>query len=52
MAERLKTKFLEEEKLVDGKVRKYYNITQHGDVILNEAKNKVFELFTEMEEIL
>ena len=41
-----------EERLVEGKVRKYYAITEMGITVLMQAKQVVFELFHEMEEIL
>jgi len=43
---------LKEDQLVKGKVRKYYAITDAGDLVLTEAKKVVYELFNEMEEIL
>lgn len=39
---------LVEERNVDGKIRKYYSITEQGRVVLKEARNKAFELFKEM----
>ncbi|AVQ38449.1 PadR family transcriptional regulator [Clostridium botulinum] len=39
-----------EEKNVDGKIRKYYSITQLGENLLNEAKEKAYELFKEIKE--
>ncbi|HBW34066.1 PadR family transcriptional regulator [Desulfosporosinus sp. BICA1-9] len=39
---------LVEERNVDGKIRKYYMITEQGRVVLKEARNKAFELFKEM----
>lgn len=41
-----------EERLVQGKVRKYYKITNDGNAVLMEAKAVVTELYNEMEEIL
>ena len=38
------------DKNVDGKIRKYYNITPYGIEVLMETKNKAEELFHEMEE--
>ncbi|EPY2306554.1 PadR family transcriptional regulator [Clostridium sporogenes] len=38
------------EKNVDGKIRKYYSITQLGENLLNEAKEKAYELFKEIKE--
>ncbi len=40
----LKTK----EKVVEGKVRKYYSITDKGEKILKEAEEKTRELFEEI----
>ncbi len=37
-----------ENKIVEGKVRKYYSITKKGEVVLNEAKNKIKELTHEL----
>ncbi|WZL72327.1 PadR family transcriptional regulator [Clostridiaceae bacterium 35-E11] len=39
-----------EEKTVAGKVRKYYGITKKGKKILEEAKQKAFELFKEIKD--
>ncbi len=39
-----------EEKTVDGKVRKYYSITQEGEELLEEARKKTAELFEEIQE--
>lgn len=39
---------IKEEKLVDGKIRKYYSITPLGINILNEARQKAYELFKEI----
>ncbi|MEJ6950701.1 PadR family transcriptional regulator [Natronospora cellulosivora (SeqCode)] len=36
------------EKNIDGKIRKYYSLTEEGDKILQEAKNKTKELFYEI----
>lgn len=41
-----------DDRLVSGKVRKYYTITDLGNTVLSEAKKVVDELFTEMEDIL
>lgn len=38
------------DKNVDGKIRKYYDITTYGIEVLTETKNKAEELFHEMEE--
>ncbi len=37
-----------EEKTVDGKVRKYYKITELGNDVLEEARKKAYELFKEI----
>ena len=39
-----------EEKVVEGKVRKYYSITPKGEGVLEEAKNGAYELFKEIKE--
>ncbi|HLR70765.1 MAG TPA: PadR family transcriptional regulator [Pseudogracilibacillus sp.] len=46
---------MEEDKLlikedinVDGKIRKYYRITSKGEIVLNEARSKAYELFKEI----
>ncbi|EPY2272896.1 PadR family transcriptional regulator [Clostridium sporogenes] len=39
-----------EDKNVDGKIRKYYSITQLGENLLNEAREKAYELFKEIKE--
>ncbi|SNT10982.1 DNA-binding transcriptional regulator, PadR family [Anaerovirgula multivorans] len=38
------------EENVEGKIRKYYRTTSHGDVVLKEARAKAYELFKEMKE--
>lgn len=38
------------EKNVDGKIRKYYKITDEGNKILNEARRKIKELINEVME--
>ncbi|MGL5257900.1 MAG: PadR family transcriptional regulator [Proteocatella sp.] len=38
-----------EDRLVDGKIRKYYHITASGDDVLIEAKQKAYELFKEIQ---
>lgn len=35
-------------KVVDGKVRKYYNITEQGNAVLKEASRKIKELVEEV----
>ena len=37
-----------EEKKVEGKIRKYYRTTHKGDTVLNEAREKAYELFKEI----
>lgn len=39
-----------ENKNVEGKIRKYYSITQLGEEVLKEAKAKAYELFKEIKE--
>jgi DNA-binding PadR family transcriptional regulator len=39
-----------EEKLTEGKIRKYYKITTLGDQVLEEARNKAHELLKEIED--
>ncbi|KAF5036958.1 MULTISPECIES: PadR family transcriptional regulator [Sedimentibacter] len=39
-----------EERIIEGKVRKYYKITQLGDEVLKEARNKAYELFKEIKD--
>lgn len=39
-----------EERIVDGKLRKYYTITSLGIEILQEARNKAYELFKEIKD--
>jgi PadR family transcriptional regulator PadR len=41
---------LREKKIVEGKVRKYYRITEKGNIVLIEAKNKAYELFKEIKD--
>ncbi len=36
------------EENVEGKIRKYYRTTDQGQVVLEKAKEKAFELFKEM----
>ncbi len=36
------------EQTVDGKVRKYYQITPLGETVLKEAQKKAYELFREI----
>lgn len=35
---------------VEGKIRKYYSITQLGEEVLKEARTKAYELFKEIKE--
>ncbi|MBC2399603.1 PadR family transcriptional regulator [Clostridium tetanomorphum] len=39
-----------EDRNVGGKIRKYYSITQFGEEVLNEAREKAYELFKEIKE--
>lgn len=39
---------LKEEKIVEGKIRKYYKITKLGNTVLIEAQKKAYELFKEI----
>lgn len=39
-----------EERIVDGKLRKYYTITSLGIEILEEARDKAYELFKEIKD--
>ena len=39
-----------EEKIVEGKVRKYYRITELGNTVLEEARKKAYELFKEIKD--
>lgn len=39
-----------EEKIVEGKIRKYYSITGFGEEVLIDAKAKATELFKEIKE--
>ncbi|MCY9692256.1 PadR family transcriptional regulator [Paenibacillus alginolyticus] len=39
-----------EERNVEGRIRKYYSITEKGDMILKEARNKAYELFKEIKD--
>lgn len=39
-----------EKQNVEGKIRKYYSITEMGESVLKEAKNKAYELFEEIKE--
>lgn len=37
-----------EEKTIEGKIRKYYKITEFGNDVLEEARKKAYELFKEI----
>jgi DNA-binding PadR family transcriptional regulator len=39
-----------EEKIVEGKIRKYYKITELGNEVLKEARKKAYELFKEIKD--
>lgn len=39
-----------EEKVVVGKIRKYYKITELGNIVLEEAQKKAYELFKEIKD--
>ncbi|ADL52672.1 PadR family transcriptional regulator [Clostridium cellulovorans] len=39
-----------EDRNVEGKIRKYYSITEVGDEVLKEARIKAYELFKEIKE--
>ncbi|WHH58398.1 PadR family transcriptional regulator [Petroclostridium sp. X23] len=39
-----------EDRVVEGKIRKYYKITNQGEHILTEAKQKAYELFKEIKD--
>jgi DNA-binding PadR family transcriptional regulator len=39
-----------EERVVNGKVRKYYSITDKGCLVLEKSKQKAFELFKEIKD--
>jgi PadR family transcriptional regulator, regulatory protein PadR len=41
---------VKEEKNVEGKIRKYYSTTKKGELVLNEARDKAFELFKEIKD--
>ncbi|CAN7410495.1 PadR family transcriptional regulator [Rossellomorea sp. LjRoot5] len=41
---------IKEDKNVDGKIRKYYSITDKGSGVLIEARHKAFELFREIKD--
>lgn len=37
-----------EERVIEGKLRKYYSLTAHGKIVLEEAKMKSKELYKEI----
>lgn len=39
-----------EDKNVEGRIRKYYSITEKGNGILHEARDKAYELFKEIKD--
>jgi PadR family transcriptional regulator, regulatory protein PadR len=39
-----------EDQKVEGKIRKYYTITEKGNEVLVEARNKAYELFKEIKD--
>jgi len=39
-----------EERIVEGKIRKYYSITPKGDKVLEEARTRAYDLFKEIKE--
>jgi DNA-binding PadR family transcriptional regulator len=39
-----------EDKNIEGKIRKYYGITKDGEEVLQELKNKAFEMIKEINE--
>jgi PadR family transcriptional regulator, regulatory protein PadR len=39
-----------EDRTVEGKIRKYYKITERGNEVLREARAKAFELFKEIKD--
>jgi PadR family transcriptional regulator, regulatory protein PadR len=41
---------IKEDRNVEGKIRKYYTTTEKGNSVLNEARNKAYELFKEIKE--
>jgi PadR family transcriptional regulator, regulatory protein PadR len=41
---------IKEEINVEGKIRKYYTTTEKGNSVLNEARNKAYELFKEIKD--
>lgn len=41
---------MKEDKNVDGKIRKYYKITELGKEVLEKARKKAYELFREIKD--
>jgi len=41
---------VKEQRLIEGKIRKYYTITDPGKVVLAEARKQAYELFKEVRE--
>ncbi|WP_071394857.1 PadR family transcriptional regulator [Bacillus tuaregi] len=39
-----------ENRNVDGKIRKYYTTTEKGNLVLDEARKKAYELFKEIKD--
>lgn len=39
-----------EEKIIEGKIRKYYKITELGVIVLVDAQKKAYELFKEIKD--
>ena len=39
-----------EERIVKGKIRKYYSITPKGEKVLEEARTRTYDLFKEIKE--
>lgn len=39
---------LKEDRNIEGKIRKYYTTTDSGNVVLEEARKKAYELFKEI----
>jgi len=41
---------IKEDRNVEGKIRKYYSITEKGDLVFSKAQKKAYELFKEIKE--
>ncbi|WP_408007621.1 PadR family transcriptional regulator [Pseudalkalibacillus sp. A8] len=39
---------VKEDRNVEGKIRKYYTTTEAGETVLDEARNRAYELFKEI----